>query len=303
MSAQTKCVFDTGHTDSIQDAQLDYYGKRLATCASDHIIRIWDVSSAQASFVAELKGHTGPVWQVAWAHPRFGNILGTCSYDKKVIIWKEVRQGSFEPIHEYTDHIGSVNTITFGPEEVGLHVICGSSDGWVSVLSYCNGRGMWDRNSFETHTLGVNAVCCSPCLGTPDGTMKTVSIVTGGRDNRVCLWNLNPTTNTWEESLPKMPPGHRAWVRDVVWQPSTGATQTIVTCGNDKEVLLWTRENQTAPWKVKTCTNLSEKCIRASWSMTGDLLAVATAHTHTHTHTHVCVMKEASPGTFVPLLA
>ena len=28
--------------------------------------------------------HEGPVWQVAWAHPKFGSILASCSYDRKV---------------------------------------------------------------------------------------------------------------------------------------------------------------------------------------------------------------------------
>jgi len=28
--------------------------------------------------------HEGPVWQVAWAHPKYGSILASCSYDRKV---------------------------------------------------------------------------------------------------------------------------------------------------------------------------------------------------------------------------
>jgi protein transport protein SEC13 len=44
--------------------------------------------------------HDGPVWQVAWAHPKFGNILASCSYDNKVIIWKE-QNGSWNKIQEH----------------------------------------------------------------------------------------------------------------------------------------------------------------------------------------------------------
>lgn len=33
--------------------------------------------------------HDGPIWKVKWAHPDFGNILATCSYDKSVNIWEE----------------------------------------------------------------------------------------------------------------------------------------------------------------------------------------------------------------------
>ena len=39
--------------------------------------------------------HDGAVWQVAWAHPKYGNILASCSYDRKV------RSNSFRgpPLH------------------------------------------------------------------------------------------------------------------------------------------------------------------------------------------------------------
>lgn len=50
--------------------------------------------------------HEGPVWQVAWAHPMYGNILASCSYDRKVIIWKE-ENGTWEKTHEHTGHDSS----------------------------------------------------------------------------------------------------------------------------------------------------------------------------------------------------
>lgn len=46
------------------------------------------------------------MWQVAWAHPMFGNILASCSYDRKVIIWKE-ENGSWDKMYEYTGHESS----------------------------------------------------------------------------------------------------------------------------------------------------------------------------------------------------
>lgn len=46
--------------------------------------------------------HTGPVWQVAWAHPLFGSILASCSYDRKVIVWKEI-EGKWSNSYEYND--------------------------------------------------------------------------------------------------------------------------------------------------------------------------------------------------------
>lgn len=69
------------------DAQMDYYGKRLATCSSDRTIKIFSVQKDVQTHLADLLGHDGPVWQVAWAHPKFGTKLASCSYDRHVSAW------------------------------------------------------------------------------------------------------------------------------------------------------------------------------------------------------------------------
>ena len=64
---------DTQHSAMVHDAQLDFYGKRLATCSSDRSIKIYDLDAGgQRTLSADLRIHNGPVWAVAWAHPRFG---------------------------------------------------------------------------------------------------------------------------------------------------------------------------------------------------------------------------------------
>lgn len=78
---------ETGHEDMVHDVQMDYYGKRVATASSDCTIKITGVSNNGGSqHLATLTGHRGPVWQVAWAHPKFGSYLASCSYDGQVIL-------------------------------------------------------------------------------------------------------------------------------------------------------------------------------------------------------------------------
>jgi len=62
---------DTQHDDMVHDAQLDYYGCKLATSSSDRTVKIYDVSGSTYTHTATLQGHEGPVWEVSWAHPRF----------------------------------------------------------------------------------------------------------------------------------------------------------------------------------------------------------------------------------------
>ena len=104
---------DTQHEDIVHDAQLDYYGKRLATCSSDRTVRIFDVGGADGSeytLVETMRGHSGPVWQVAWAHPKFGSIVASCSYDGKVFVWRETQsqgRSSWQRVKEHALHNAS----------------------------------------------------------------------------------------------------------------------------------------------------------------------------------------------------
>jgi protein transport protein SEC13 len=73
------------------------------------------------------------VWQVGWSHPKFGSLLASCSYDRKVIIWKETN-GTWGKLYEYNNHDSSVNSVCWAPYEFGLMLACGSSDGAISVI-------------------------------------------------------------------------------------------------------------------------------------------------------------------------
>ena len=54
--------------------------------------------AVQVSHLADLHGHEGPVWQVAWAHPKFGSLLASCSFDNRVIVWKEVQDNVWQQV-------------------------------------------------------------------------------------------------------------------------------------------------------------------------------------------------------------
>ncbi|KAM6499430.1 hypothetical protein JOM56_004938 [Amanita muscaria] len=56
--------------------------------------------------------HTGPVWQVVWAHPRYGHILASCSYDGKVLIWKEQQSSASGGWSKDTLHTASGECVT-----------------------------------------------------------------------------------------------------------------------------------------------------------------------------------------------
>lgn len=88
----------SGHADMVHDAQLDYYGRRLATCSSDKTIKIFEIVGEQHTHIADLKGHEGPVWQVCWAHPKYGSLLASCSFDHRIIVWKETQDNQWQQV-------------------------------------------------------------------------------------------------------------------------------------------------------------------------------------------------------------
>jgi WD40 repeat protein len=144
------------------DAQLDYYGKRLATCSSDRSIRIFDVSATHAqTLTSQIRGHEGPVWQVGWAHPKYGSILASCSYDSRVCVWKEQAANAWIKVYEYSRPDSSINTLQWAPHSFGLVLAVGAADGTVSVLARKQDH-TWDVSTFLAHKGGVNSVSWGP---------------------------------------------------------------------------------------------------------------------------------------------
>ncbi|KAF8311668.1 WD40 repeat-like protein [Cantharellus anzutake] len=304
---------ETGHDDMIHDAQLDYYGKRLATCSSDRTIKIFDVIEGEPQRQTGgqvLKGHNGPVWQVAWAHPKFGHILASCSYDGRVLIWKEQvatqgsNQATWTRVKEHSLHTASVNSVSWAPHELGAIVACASSDGKLSVLAFKN-DGTWGADIFNGHAIGCNAVSWAPAI--LPGSLITPSapaqgqqqssqqlsapppvkrFASAGCDNLVRIWTFREDTQAWieEEQLD----GHTDWVRDVAWAPNIGLPRSyIATASQDKTVIIWTKDSPNAAWD-KTYLDPSPAGVpsgtppkfpdvvwRVSWSLAGNILAVS----------------------------
>jgi len=85
---------DSFHQDTIHDISFDWYGKKIATCSSDHKVKIW-VRNSDDKWVAEGElpaPHNAPIWKVKWAHPDYGTVLATCSLDKTVKIWEQTKE-------------------------------------------------------------------------------------------------------------------------------------------------------------------------------------------------------------------
>lgn len=287
---------DTGHEDMIHDAQMDYYGTKLATCSSDRAVKIFNIRNGTQVLESELQGHEGPVWQVTWAHPMFGTILASCSYDKKVFIWKE-NGGQWSRIYEHSNHDSSVNSVAWAPAEFGLVLACASSDSSVSILSYSS-TGTWESKKIDAHNIGCNAVSWAPS-STPNsalqGSTKAVGgkrLVTGGCDNLVKIWREEKEEWVKEASLE----AHSDWVRDVAWAPSVGLPRSMIaSCSQDRHVIVWTNDGTDQTWTPTVVSTFDDVVWHVSWSTTGNILAVSGGDNK------VSLWKESLEGQWVRL--
>lgn len=265
---------DTQHEDMIHDAQLDYYAKKLATCSSDRTIRIYDVSNGQQIPLATLQGHEGPVWQVAWSHPKFGVLLASCSYDGKVIVFRESPANNWTQIFVHSHHKSSVNSIAWAPYEFGApYLACASSDGGVSIITHAP-EGWKMESEFADGALGCNSVSWAPFDPTEENPTKT--LVTGSCDNFVKIHSQD-SAGKWQKSsdLPQGGKVHADWVRDVAWAPSSGLpTNLIASCSEDKTVCIFEQNQSTKKWE-ETKLEFTSPLWRVSWSLTGNVLAVS----------------------------
>lgn len=228
--------------------------------------------------------HEGVVWSVAWAHPKYGNILASAGYDGKVLIWKEhgPQNGQWQRIYDFTLHKASVNIVDWAPHEAGCLLACASSDGNVSVLEFKDNS--FDHSIFPAHGLGVNSVSWAPGLApgsifsgaSPAASAGVRRFVTGGSDNALIVWAFDPASQSYKHECEPLT-GHSDWVRDVAWSPTLLHRSYIASASQDKTVRIWTSDaSHPGQWDCKVL-NFDAATWRVSWSPSGNVLVVSAA--------------------------
>lgn len=284
-------TIESQHEDMIHDCQFDYYSKKLATCSSDRTIKIFDVTGDLYHNSATLTGHEGPIWQIGWAHPKFGVLLASCSYDGSVIIHREGPPGNWVRAFEHKFHESSVNSVSWAPHEFGLVLACASSDGRVSILEHKNGS--WGFKFFQNDSMGCNSVSWAPYSSSYSHAESDGSLIrrlaTGSCDNLVRIWRScdgGGEDGSWNEEKKVDENPHSNWVRDVAFAPNGAIPYTLfASCSEDCSVYIWKpKADSGAPpsrssavtWEPTLLKVFDAPVWRVSWSITGSVLSIST---------------------------
>lgn len=93
-----------------------------------------DTNTTTTTSTTHPNSHTAPIWQISWAHPSFGSILASCSYDSRVFVWKETSSSTTTTNNNSTSRGGLGGKGAAGGagewekiKEVGAHSASGKS--------------------------------------------------------------------------------------------------------------------------------------------------------------------------------
>ena len=111
------------------------------------------VFCAQAA--APPQAHSAPVTRLSWAHPEYGTILASCSFDKLVKVWEEIGPGRMEPDNTApapgTGGIG-------GGGMTGTAGTVGSGSRWVERAKFVESKASVRAIEFAPRYFGLKLV-------------------------------------------------------------------------------------------------------------------------------------------------
>ena len=198
--------------------------KFLATCSRDKTVWIWEnISVDEYECASVITEHSQDVKSVCW-HPT-KPFLASCSYDNTIKFYKE--DGDDWSCFETLDnHESTVWSIDFNRD--GNKMVSVSDDRSIKVWFHINEKWTCVCTLTQCHTNVIYSVCWSKLND---------CIVTGGRDNKICIFKQNEEDEVNFDLLVKIDNAHENDVNSVEWSPID--SQLLVSSSDDKLVKLW----------------------------------------------------------------
>lgn len=226
----------SGHTARAVRTAFHPSGRYLASASYDTTWRLWDVNTTQELLLQE--GHSKEVFTVAFNSD--GSLAASAGLDSIGRIW-DLRSG--RTIMFLDAHVGPIHALDWGSD--GYRVLTGSADGFAKCWDL---RAVRETASIGAHRGGVTDLkwftgTDGPCSGTTinrdeSGAMQPKKsgtfVVSAGFDKAVNIFS----ADDW--ALCKSLTGHDG---TVLAADVTDDARFIASCGRDRTVKLWARDD------------------------------------------------------------
>lgn len=293
-------TINADHKDLIHDVAYDFYGRRMATCSSDQSVKVFDLDeNDEWRCTADWKTHSGSVWKVNWAHPEFGQILATCSFDRTAAIWEEIVGESGNSAHNknqshwvkrtsLVDSRTNVTDIKFAPKHMGLLLAMCSADGGVRIYEAPDTMNLSQWSLQQEINLKMPASCLTwnPSLSRLHPWMLAVGSddTTPGTGGKVFLFEYSENSHRWSKA--ETVSSITEPVHDIAFAPNLGRSYHILGVASKdvriiilqpphekKEAFVACSTSQLEIFQAAQFDDHNSTVWRISWNITGTILA------------------------------
>ncbi|KAF9057164.1 WD40-repeat-containing domain protein [Panaeolus papilionaceus] len=245
---QTTVIHDA-HGDLVTDASYDFYGLRLATCSLDQRIKLWTIDENGAwNIDDDWKAHDAAVSKLSWAHPEFGSIIASASFDRTAKIWEQTASPSSDSSSVngisgtsgsrwvekavLSEAKGTVRAVEFAPHHFGLKLATIATDNMLRIYECVEQPSLTSWQLVEE--LDVQSVMMGPspgylsrahtkALATPTQTHATLDAASASLVAQALQQGLQQSVSS--SSQPRTGLGNReadggwtiAWCKDKYW--------------------------------------------------------------------------------------
>lgn len=241
---------------------------------------------------ASWKAHSGSVWRLSWAHPEYGQVIATCSFDRTASVWEETvgekTSPAMTPVKKWVrrtnlvDSRTSVTDVKFAPKNQGLLLATSSADGLIRIYEAP------DIMNLSQWTLQHEIPCKLPlsCLSWNQSNYRLhAPMIAAGSDDtsqssggKVFIFEYSENASRWTKTDTISTLTDQ--VHDIAFAPNVGRSyhRLAVASKNVHIINLTPRIESTGTSKLEienVATFNDHYCTvwRVTWNITGTLLA------------------------------
>lgn len=280
----------THHDDMVLDMAYDFYGRYLATASADQHVKVFQFNKDTSNWEPNdsWRAHDSSVIKVDFAHPQYGHLLLSASYDRTLKIWEEKFD---EPLNSnkrwiklktIADAHGPLYDACFLPSWLGLKIASIGNDGILRIYESNDPSDL--SNWFLIDELQVlntpvashlqsdfNIQWCPSRFGVEKFIVSALDkAYIYYRDESDNKFNLGVTL-----------PDHNGLIRSLAWAPPMGKSyHLIATACKDGFVRIYKIEEFKSDLGISFQINLLNsfndhigEVWRVRWNLTGSILS------------------------------